>query len=146
MVWNNLIALFAFITFAATSSTNFGVFVYVIKALGPYANDPSSHTILFPNSNSNGNPFADFGLLGGTYSFASLNSSKARCVTILSIYSSVAYTLSCVYYCYCCKCCCKCWKCFELVMVSIQFSHTSPSKCKCSSPFGTLMSCSLLIF
>ncbi len=29
-------------------------------------------------------------------------------------------------------------------MVSIQSSHTSPSKCKCFSPFGNLMSCSLL--
>jgi hypothetical protein len=29
-------------------------------------------------------------------------------------------------------------------MVSIQSSHTSLSKCKCSSPFGNLMSCSLL--
>ncbi len=29
-------------------------------------------------------------------------------------------------------------------MVSIQSSHTFPSKCKCSSPFGNLMSCSLL--
>ncbi len=29
-------------------------------------------------------------------------------------------------------------------MVSIQFSHTSPSKCRCFSPFGNLMSCSLL--
>jgi hypothetical protein len=29
-------------------------------------------------------------------------------------------------------------------MVSIQSSHTSPSKCRCSSPFGNLMSCSLL--
>ncbi len=28
-------------------------------------------------------------------------------------------------------------------MVSIQLSHTSPSKCKCSSPSGNLMSCSL---
>ncbi len=33
---------------------------------------------------------------------------------------------------------------FELVVVSIQSSHTSPSKCRCSSPFGNLMSCSLL--
>ncbi len=29
-------------------------------------------------------------------------------------------------------------------MVSIQSSHTSPSKCRCSSPFGSLMTCSLL--
>ncbi len=30
-------------------------------------------------------------------------------------------------------------------MVCIQSSHTSPSKCRCSSPFGNLMSCSFLI-
>ncbi len=29
-------------------------------------------------------------------------------------------------------------------MVSIQSSHTSLSKCRCSSPFGNLMSCSFL--
>ncbi len=29
-------------------------------------------------------------------------------------------------------------------MVSIQSSYTSPSKCKCSSPFGNLVSCSFL--
>jgi hypothetical protein len=29
-------------------------------------------------------------------------------------------------------------------MVSIQSSHTSPSKCRCSSPSGNLMSCSFL--
>ncbi len=29
-------------------------------------------------------------------------------------------------------------------MVFIYFSHTSPSKCRCSSPFGNLMSCSFL--
>ncbi len=30
------------------------------------------------------------------------------------------------------------------LMVSIQFSHTSPLKCRCFSPFGNLMSCSFL--
>jgi len=39
----------------------------------------------------------------------------------------------------CCKCCCKCWKCFGHTMVSIQSSHTSPSKCKCSSPSRNLV-------
>jgi hypothetical protein len=29
-------------------------------------------------------------------------------------------------------------------VVSIQSSHTSPSKCRCSSPSGNLMSCYLL--
>ncbi len=32
----------------------------------------------------------------------------------------------------------------NFVMVSIQSSHTSPSKCRCSSPSRNLMSCSLL--
>jgi hypothetical protein len=31
-------------------------------------------------------------------------------------------------------------------MVSIQSSYMSPSKCKCYSPFGNIMSCSLLTF
>ncbi len=31
-------------------------------------------------------------------------------------------------------------------MVSIQSSYMSPFKCKCSSPFGNLVSCSLLTF
>ncbi len=47
-------------------------------------------------------------------------------------------------YCKCCQCCCKCCKCLGFIVVSIQSSHISPSKCRCSSPFGTLMSCSLL--
>ncbi len=48
-------------------------------------------------------------------------------------------------HCYCCcKCCCKCWKCFGLEVVSIRSSHTSLSKCRCSSHFGNLMSCSFL--
>ncbi len=59
------------------------------------------------------------------------------------VYSLVACGPFCVC-CYCCNCCCKCWKCCGLTMVSIQFSYTSPSKCKCSSPFGNLMSCSFL--
>ncbi len=145
MVWNNLVALFTFITFATTSSTDFGVLVYVVGTLNPSTNDPSSYTILLLSSNSNGNPFTDSGLLGGTYSFAGLNSSKACCVTTLFVYSSVVYKPSCVYCCCCYKCCCKCCKCFRLVMVSIQSSHTSPSKCRCSSPSRNLMSCSFLI-
>ncbi len=33
---------------------------------------------------------------------------------------------------------------FKVTVVSIQSSHTSPSKCKCSSPSRNLTSCSLL--
>ncbi len=129
--------------FVTTSSTNFGVLVYVIGSLDPFINDPSSYTIFLPNSNSNGNPFADSSL-GGAYSFVGLNSSKVGCVTTFSIFSSIACIPSYVcYYCYC-KCCSKCYKCCELAMVSIQFSHTSLSMCKCSSPSGNLISCSLL--
>jgi hypothetical protein len=36
-------------------------------------------------------------------------------------------------------------KIFKTWVVSIQFSSTSPSKCKCYSLFGNLMSCSFLI-
>jgi len=95
----------------------------------------NSYTILLFSSNSNGNPSTDFSRLGGTYSFTNLNSSNASCVATLSIYSSVACRPSYVcYYCCCYKCCYKCWKCFGLVIVSIQFSHTSPSKCRWRTP------------
>jgi len=78
---------------------NFDVLIYVIGFPDPSIDDPSSCTILLPNSNSNGNPFADFGLLGGTCSYAGLNSSKVSCVTILSVYNSVAYK---PFHVYCC--------------------------------------------
>jgi len=117
----------------------------VVGFLDPFVNDPNSYTILLPNSNSNGNPFANSSLLSGTYSFASLNFSKASCVVTLSVYSSlVAYRPSYVYCCCCCKCCSKFYKCCGLVMVSIQSSYIFPSKCKRSSPFRNLVSCSSL--
>ncbi len=60
------------------------------------------------------------------------------------MYNCVTCRPSCVYYCYCCcKCCCKCC---ELEVVSIQSSYISPSKCRYSSPFGNLVSCSPLTF
>jgi hypothetical protein len=142
MVWNNSTALSAFITFTATSTIDFGVLVCVVGSLGPSTNEPSSYTIFLSSLNSNGNPFIDSGLLGSTYIFASLDSSKVSCVSTLSIFSLLACRPSCVYYCCCCyKCCCKCCKCFGLVVVSIQSSHTSPSKCKWSSPSGNFMPC-----
>jgi hypothetical protein len=113
MVWNNLATLSTFITSTTTSSINFRVLVYVVGSP-----NPSSYTILFPNSNSNGNPSVDFGLLGGTYSCIHLNSSKVGCVATLSICSSVTCRPSCV--CCCCyKCCCQCCRCFKLVVVLI---------------------------
>jgi hypothetical protein len=72
-----------------------------------------------------------------------MNSSKACCVTTLSICNLVACRPSCVCYCCCYKCCSKCYKCCGLTMVSIQFSYTFASKCRCSSPFENLVSCSL---
>jgi hypothetical protein len=113
MVWSNLTTLYVFITSIVTSSIDFGVFVYVVGSLDPFAYDPSSYTITLPNSNSNGNPFVGFGLLSGTYSSVGLNSSKAGCVATLFVYNSVVCKPSCVYY-----CCCKCWKCFGLPIVA----------------------------
>ncbi len=137
MVWNNSTTLFACITYATISSINFGVLIYVVGFLNPCTNDPISCTILSPNSNSNGNPSADYGLLGGTCIFDGLNTSKEGCVSTLSICNSVACRFSYVYCCCCCKCC-------GLAMVSIQSSYTFPSKCRCSPTFGNLMSCSSL--
>ncbi len=130
MVWNNSINLFAFINSASTSSTNFGVLVYVKGSINPFAKDPSSSTILLPSSNSNGNPSMDSSLLSGTSSFVNMNSSKVGCFAILSICSYVSYRPSCV--CCCCyyNCCSKCCKCCGLVVVAIQSSYTFASKCK----------------
>jgi hypothetical protein len=94
---------------------------------------------VFLSSNPNGNPFANLGLLIGTYSFNGLNSKNKGFVFTLSVYNPIAYRLSCVY-----KCCCRWWKRCGLLVVFMQSSYTSPSKCKCSSPFGNLVSCSLL--
>jgi hypothetical protein len=102
-----------------------------------FVDDPSSWTILLPSLNSNGNPFVDSNLLGGTCSFVGLKFSIASCVTTLFICSSVGYKLSCVCYYRCCKC-------YGLVVVSIQSSYTFASKCKCFSPSRNLVSYSLL--
>jgi hypothetical protein len=103
-VWNNSATLFAFITFVATFSTNFGVLVYVVGSLDPFVDDPSSCAILFPISNSNGNPSTNSGLLGGTWSSVSLgfnfsNFSKASYVATLYVYSLITCRPS--YFCYC---------------------------------------------
>jgi hypothetical protein len=144
MVWNNITSLYAFITYVVTSSTDFGVLVCVVRSPNPFVADPNSCTILLPSSNSNGNPLANFGLLDGTCNSTGLNFSKVSYVATLFVCSLVAYRPYCVCCCYYCKYYYKCWKCFELAMVSIQYSHTSPSKCRCSLPFRNLMSCSLL--
>jgi hypothetical protein len=48
MVSNNSIALSTFITFAATSSIDFGVLVCVVGSPNPSTNDPRSYTIFSP--------------------------------------------------------------------------------------------------
>lgn len=62
---------------------------------------------------------------------------KKGFISTFSVCSPVACRPSCVFCCCCCKCC-------GLVVVSVQSSYTSPSKCKCSSPSRNLVSCSLL--
>ncbi len=101
-------------SYAATSSINFGVLVYVIGFIDPFANDPNSSTILLPSSNSNQNPFVDSTLLGGTSSFVGLNSSEASFFATFYICSLVSYRPS--YVCYCCY-----YKCCGFVVVSIYF-------------------------
>ncbi len=91
----------AYITSTTTSSTNFGVLVYVIKFLDPFVNDPIFCTNMFPSSNSNGNPFAYLSLLIRTCSFDGLNSTKEGFVSTFSICNLIAFIPSCVYY-YCC--------------------------------------------
>jgi hypothetical protein len=144
MVWNNSVALSAFITSTSTSSTNFDVLDCVVGSPNPSRDDPSSYTILFPSANSSGNPSTNSDLLGGTCSSVGLNYSKAGFLAALFVCNSVVYKPSYVYCCCYCKCCYKCWKCFGFTVVSIQSSHTSPLKCRCSSPSKNLMSCSLL--
>jgi len=128
----------------ATSSTDFGVLVYVVGFLDPSTNDPISCTNMLPSPNSNGNPFVDLGLLIGTCTYNGLNTAKEGCVSILFVYNPIACRPSCVCCYCCCKCYCKCWKCCGLIVVSIQSSYTFPSKCRCSSPFKNLVSCSPL--
>jgi hypothetical protein len=55
IVWKNSTTFYACITSIITFPTNFGVFVYVVGFLDPFANDRISCTNLLPNSNSNGN-------------------------------------------------------------------------------------------
>jgi len=112
MVGSNSIGLFACINFVATSSIDFGVLVYVVGFLDPSIDDPTSCTNLLPSPNSNGNPYANLGLVINTYSSDGLNITKEGYVSILSICSPIAYRPSYVYRCCCCKCC-------GLTMVSI---------------------------
>jgi hypothetical protein len=112
--------------------------------LDPFVDDPISCTILLPSSNSNGNQSTDSGLLTSTCNFDGLNISKKAYGSTPSIYSPIGYRPFCVCFRCCCKCCYKCWKCCGFAMVSIQSSYTSPSKCRCSSFLGNLVSCTLL--
>jgi hypothetical protein len=125
IVWNNYIALFAYITSITTSSTNFGVLVCVIGFLDPSTKDPSSCTNLLPNSKSNECSFVNYSLLTSTYNSNGLNIVTRVCVPIFSICNLVGYIFACVYYyccCWCCKCYYKCWKCCGLSWLSIQSS------------------------
>jgi hypothetical protein len=79
------VSLYIFITFAVTSSIDFGVLVYAIGFLDCFVDVPNSCTIILPNSNLNGNPSTNYSLLGGTYSSASLNFLKAGYVTTLFV-------------------------------------------------------------
>jgi hypothetical protein len=108
MARNNSIALLACITSVATSSTNFGVTVYVVGFLDPFVKDPSSCTNLLRNPNSNGYPSTDRCLLTGTYSFGDLNSPKEVYVSTFFVLNLAACKPPCVYCCYCCKRYCKC--------------------------------------
>jgi hypothetical protein len=73
MVWNNLVALSAYITFVSTSSTNFGVLICVIVFLDSFVDDPISCTNMFFSPYSNGCPFVDHGLLIDNSSSSGLN-------------------------------------------------------------------------
>jgi hypothetical protein len=121
IVWNNYITLFVCITSTTTSSTNFGVLVYVVGFLNPSTKDPSSCTNLLPNPKSNDCSFIESSLLTSTYNSCGLNIVTRVCVPILSICILVGYRLACVYYCccWCCKCYYKCWKCCGLSWLSI---------------------------
>jgi hypothetical protein len=127
-IWNNLIALYVCITHVASSSIDFGVLVCVIRFLDLFMDDPISYTILLPNSNSTGNPFANFNLITDTYSFDGLNTSKEGYVSTFFVYNLIACKPSYVYCCYYYKCCCKCWKCFGFIVVSIQIFIYIPIK------------------
>jgi hypothetical protein len=106
MVWNNWTALSTCITSIATSSTYFGVLVYVIGFFDPFVEDPSSCSNLLPRPNSNGCPSANLSLLTSTCSSSGLNFAKGVYVSTLFVYSPVAYRPLCVY---CCCCCCYCY-------------------------------------
>jgi len=109
--------------------------------LDPSLKDPNFCTILLPSPNSNGCPFANLSLLVGTYISGGLNTTKGSSIPILSFCNSLTCGPPCVY------CCCFCYcKFYGLPLLSIYSSYMSPSICGCSSTFGNLVSCSLLIF
>jgi hypothetical protein len=119
MISNNSITLFACITLSTTSSTNFGVLVYVVGFLDLFTKDPNFCTNLLPTPNSNGCPSINPSLPTDTCSFSGLNIATKVCVPTLSVYSPVTCRPPYVYCCSCRKCCCKCWKCCGLSLLSI---------------------------
>ncbi len=102
MVLNNSANLSTCITFATTSSIDFGVFVCVVGFLDHSIDDPHSCANMFPNPNSNGCPSVDLGLLTSTCISSGLNIAKEGYVSTLFIYNPVACRPS---YVYCCCCC-----------------------------------------
>jgi len=76
IIWNNSIAFCVCINSRATSSTNFGVLICVEGFLDLYVDDPIFCTNMLPNSNSNGNPSINLGLVTNTYNSDGLNSTK----------------------------------------------------------------------
>jgi hypothetical protein len=108
--------------------------------LDPFANDPISYT----KSNSNSNPSIDLGLITNNYNSNGPNSTIENFVSTPSVYCLFAYRPSYVCYCCYCKCCRKCSKCCGLLVVFVQSSHISPSKCRWSWPSRNFMSCSVL--
>jgi hypothetical protein len=114
-LWNNYIALSICITFATTSSIDFGVLVYAIRFLDPFVKDPYSYINLFPNPNSNDFPFVNPSPID-TCRSGGLNIATWVCVPNFSVYILVACRPACV------CCCCSyywCYKCCGLSLLSI---------------------------
>jgi hypothetical protein len=106
VVWNTLVAFYICITSAATSSTDFGILVYVIRYSDPSTNVAISYINLLPNSNSNGNPFTNLGILTDTYIFNGPTTTKEGYISTLFICNLICRPS---YVCCCwCKCYCKC--------------------------------------
>ncbi len=105
MVWNNSTTISAYITSAATSSTNFSVLICLVGFLDPFVEDPSSCSST-PQPKFKCMSFVNSNLLISTCNSSGLNIVKGGCVSIFSIFSPLACRPPCVCCCYCC--CCEC--------------------------------------